>query len=158
MKTRFVSVNPLSRWQSELERFIRFGAIGFSGTLLNFAILSALKHFLGWPTLPANLISYACGILNNYLLTRLWVYPEARERQRFVQLLQFVLISLVGLGLNNLLVLALEKPLGALLANPVYGYLPAKLVATFIVLLWNFFANRFWTFGKIAKLDHKAAG
>lgn len=135
------------KWRRELGRFIRFGAVGVSGTLVDFVILGLLKNLLGWPTLAANLVSYSCGIINNYLLTRYWVYPEARSNQSFVQLLKFGLISLIGLGLNNGLVLALEEPAGMLLANPQQGYLPAKLVATGVGLLWNFLANRLWTFG-----------
>ena len=147
MKTNFVTGRLSAGRRAELGRFIRFGAVGVSGTLLDFAVLTILKHFFGWATLPANLVSYSCGINNNYGFTRLWVYPEARGRQNFVQLMQFVLISMIGLGLNNLLVLGLEKPVGNLLHNPAMGYLPAKLIATLLVLLWNFFANRFWTFG-----------
>jgi putative flippase GtrA len=135
-----------ARWRGELGRFIRFGVVGASGTVLDFAILSALKYFLGWATLPANIISYSAGILNNFVLTRYWVYPE-RRRQTFVQLAQFVVISLIGLVLNNLIVLALEQPLGNWLANPALGYLPAKISATVLVLGWNFIANRLWTFG-----------
>lgn len=149
MKAKLVTIQPEPRWRKELERFIRFMVVGVSGTLVDFAILSALKYFFGWPTLPANLISYSCGIINNFLLTRYWVYPETKGHQKLVQLAQFGLISLIGLGLNNLIVVALEGPATKFLANPSYAYIPAKLVATFMVLLWNFFANRLWTFGKV---------
>jgi putative flippase GtrA len=148
LKPKFITNLSEERWNKGLGQFLRFLVVGLSGTLLDFAILSAIKYFWGWPTLPANIISYSCGILNNYLLTRYWVYPEARKRQTFVQLAQFALVSLVGLGLNNLLVLVLETPAGELLGNQTYSYIPAKIVATLVVLLWNFFANRFWTFGK----------
>jgi putative flippase GtrA len=150
MKARLVTIQPeQTRWRNELGRFIRFLAVGVSGTLVDFAVLSALKYFFGWPTLPANLVSYSCGIINNFLLTRFWVYPETKGRQSFIQLFQFFLISLIGLGLNNVIVIALEGPATKFLANPSYAYIPAKLVATFIVLLWNFFANRLWTFGRV---------
>ena len=142
-----------TNWRTEGRRFARYMAVGISGTLLDFAILSALKYFLGWPTLPANVISYSCGILNNYLLSRCWVYPDARAKQRSVQMLQFILVSLVGLVLNNILVLVLEGPAGTLLPNPAYGYIPAKVVATLAVFVWNFIANRFWTFDPIKPKD-----
>src|SRR5690349_6335344 len=121
MKAKFVTIQPEPRWRKELERFIRFMVVGVSGTLVDFAILSALKYFFGWPTLPANLISYSCGIINNFLLTRYWVYPETKGHQKFVQLAQFGLISLIGLSLNNLIVVALEGPATKFLANPSYA-------------------------------------
>ena len=86
--------------------------------------------------LIANVLSYSIGILHNYLLTRLWVYPETKNQQSAVQLLQFCLISLVGLALNNLLVWFLEPLFGQFVGD--YSYLPAKFVATAFVLIWNF--------------------
>ena len=148
--TRHRNLIVFNRWQNEVGRFLRFLAVGLSGTLLDFAILSVLKTWFGWLTLPANLVSYSCGILNNYLLSRYWVYPESRKDKSLQQGLRFILISLVGLLLNNLLVFALEAPAGWLVSNPNYGYIPAKIIATGIVLLWNFFANRFWTFNKVS--------
>jgi putative flippase GtrA len=147
--TRNRNLIVIPRWQNEAGRFLRFLAVGLSGTLLDFAILSVLKTWFGWLTLPANLVSYSCGILNNYLLSRYWVYPEARKEGSLQQGVRFILISLVGLLLNNLLVFALEAPAGWLLANSHYGYIPAKIIATGVVLLWNFFANRYWTFSKV---------
>jgi putative flippase GtrA len=149
MSTKLAISDNKSNLNTELGRFFRFGLVGASSTLLDFAVLSTLKYFFGWATLPANIISYSCGTINSYILNRYWVYPEIRNRQNFVQFLQFVLINIIGLGLNVLLVTLLEKPAGQLLGNAAYGYLPAKIAATLIVFLWNFFANRFWTFSDL---------
>lgn len=149
-----ISIKPASRWHNEIKRFSRFLAVGLSGTLLDFAVLSLLKQVLEWATLPANIFSYSCGILSNFLLNLFWVYPESKGNRNGLKLVQFFLISLVGLALNNLLLVALEGPMGVLFNNPDYGYLPAKIIATMLVLLWNFFANRFWTFGKVANVKN----
>ncbi len=135
----------------EFGRFIRFAVVGLSGTLLDLIILTALKFFFHWPTLPANIVSYSCGIINNYLLNCFWVYPEARVNNSLTRLAQFILVSLSGLILNNVLVLALEAPLGKLIASSANAYLPAKILATGVVLVWNFLINRLWTFGKITR-------
>lgn len=130
----------------EWKRFARFLAVGLSGTLLDFGILTALKLVFGLPTLLANTISYSAGVVNNFTLNRLWTFSESRKKQWFVQFGQFVLVNIIALVLNNLIVLGLERPLGLLLHNPEHGYLPAKAVATGIVLVYNFLANRLWTF------------
>lgn len=49
-------------------------------------------------------------------------------------------------GLNNTIVVVLEAPLGLFLSQPDYGYLPAKVIATGVVVFWNYFANRYWMF------------
>ena len=132
--------------QSELGRFVRFGMVGLSGTALDFAILTLLKVGFGVPTLPANVVSYTCGAVSNFFLNRAWTYGDAPKGRTLLQLGQFITIGLIGLVLNNLVVAATEYPAGLLLHNAAYGYIPAKLVATLIVLMWNFWANRFWTF------------
>jgi putative flippase GtrA len=59
------------------------------------------------------------------------------------------LISLAGLLLSNGLILLLETPLGKMMSKPELGYLPAKVVATGVVVIWNFVANRVWTFNDV---------
>lgn len=140
-----------TRPPNELRRFLRFGLVGLSATLLDFTVLTALKYFFGWPTLLANLISYSCGALNSYTLNRRWVFPETKGRHSLVQLSQFISINLVGLLLNMVLLFLLEIPCARLLANAAYSYIPAKIGATLLVFLWNFFANRYWTFNQTAR-------
>ncbi len=142
-------------WRREARRFFRFGMVGISATLVDFAVLSGLKYFFGWPTLLANLVSYSCGMLDSYLLNRHWVYPEARAQRSHVQLFRFIFINLVGLALNMALLLALEVVFNALLNNASYSYIPAKIGATGLVFLWNFFANRFWAFNPNARTTIK---
>jgi putative flippase GtrA len=89
-------------------------------------------------TLPANVLSYSAGIANNYYWNRRWTFSYRRARGWFTQLFQFAAVSMVGLGLNSLLVIWLEDLCGLFLA---------KLLATGFVLLWNYNANRLWTFG-----------
>lgn len=129
----------------EMRRFIRFAIVGASGTLIDVTLLTLLKA-AGLPTLPANTLSFTAGVINNFTLNRRWTYPEARSQAAWPQFGQFLLVSLIGVLLNNAIVLLLEAPFGLLIEQPTFGYLPAKAVATILVALWNFFANRYWTF------------
>jgi len=141
----------IGKRKKEIKRFARFLVVGLSGTILDFAILTALKMLVGMATLPANVISYSAGVINNFTLNRLWTFSEARDNQWYVQFWKFVLINVGAVALNSLIVLALEKPLGVLLHNSEQGYLPAKVVATGIVFFYNFMANRLWTFREVGR-------
>jgi putative flippase GtrA len=129
----------------EFQRFTRFLTVGAVGTFLDFSLLSLLKA-LGLPTLIANSASFTAGVVNNFTWNRLWTFADAKQADWQRQLAQFILVSLVGLALNNAIILLLEVPLGSLLGQPDYGYLPAKVIATGVVVFWNYFANRYWTF------------
>jgi putative flippase GtrA len=133
------------RTSPDLTRFLRFLAVGSLGTLLDFSLLTALK-LAGLPTLAANSLSFSAGLVNNFILNRRWTFVDARRAPWTTQLLQFGLVSLVGLILNNAIVVLLEASLGTLTGQPEWGYLPAKIIATGLVVFWNYFANRFWTF------------
>ena len=102
----------------------------------------------------ANSISFSLAVLSNFTLNRYWTYPESRSKRKRVQLPQFALVSIIGLFLNNL-IFALTTPLFdqllASLSDPAWidGYVPAKMLATVVVLFWNFFVNRYWTYSNV---------
>lgn len=131
--------------QKETTRFARFLTVGAVGTLLDFSLLTLLK-LAGLPTLAANSLSFTAGLLNNFTWNRLWTFSDRLQPNWRRQLLQFTSVSLIGLALNNLIVLSLEHMLGTFFGQPAWGYLPAKVVATGVVVFWNYFANRTWTF------------
>jgi putative flippase GtrA len=130
----------------ETRRFLGFTAVGLSGTIIDFTLLTLLK-LAGLPTVEANTISFLTGMVNNFYWNRRWIFPETRSRRWSGQMARFGVVSLVGLLLNNALVLLLEAPFTPLLGH--WAYLPAKVIATGIVVFWNFFANRFWTFREV---------
>jgi putative flippase GtrA len=134
----------------EFGRFARFLAVGMLGTTLDFGILSLLKT-LGLATLLANSFSFSAGVANNFTLNRAWTFPDRVRSDWRRELLRFTSVSLVGLVLNNALVLLLEAPLGGWLGVPELGYLPAKVIATGVVVFWNYFANRNWTFKSVSE-------
>jgi len=138
--------HPLPK--QEVTRFARFLTVGAVGTILDFGILTALK-LAGLPTLFANSLSFTAGLLNNFTWNRLWTFGDTANPNWRKQLAQFTLVSLVGLALNNLIVLSLEGVLGTMLGQPQWGYLPAKVIATGVVVFWNYFANRKWTFSAL---------
>ncbi len=129
----------------ESERFTRFLTVGAVGTVLDFCLLTLLK-LAGLPTLIANSISFTAGLINNFTFNRLWTFNDVAQSNWKKQLVQFTAVSLVGLILNNIIVLSLENVFGIIFGQPEWGYLPAKVIATGVVVFWNYFANRTWTF------------
>ena len=152
----------------EAERFTKFLFVGTWGFIVDFGTLTFLVEVVGLPELVAentpfsatvglvlaNTISFSLAVISNFTLNRYWTYPESRGKRKRVQLPQFTLVSVIGLAINNL-ILALTTPLfnELLLSLPISlglgGYIPAKVLATVVVLFWNFFVNRYWTYGNI---------
>jgi len=142
-----MTVRTLDLPSKELTRFARFLTVGALGTLLDFGLLAALKY-AGVATILANSFSFTAGVVNNFTWNSRWTFADLRRRNANAgaMFFQFLMVSLVGLALNNAIVLLLEAPLGALIGNADFGYVPAKIIATGVVVFWNYFANRNWTF------------
>ena len=130
----------------ELQRFLRFLIVGAGGTILDFCLLTFFKEFTILPTMVANLISYTAGGISNFTFHKLWTYADSRRKWVLTQFGQFTLVGLSGLILNTLLVVRLEGYFNRLPNHPLHTYLPAKLIAVFCIILWNYFVNRYWTF------------
>jgi len=45
-------------------------------------------------------IAFCLAVVNNFILNRLWTYPDSRSKSLLAQVVQFGLVSLVGLGIN----------------------------------------------------------
>lgn len=141
-------INP-----KEAERFFKFLVVGTIGFVVDFGTLTLLKEVFDFRTLVANTISFTAAVVSNFIWNRYWTYPDSRDKRIVSQLGQFAMVSIIGLAINNTLVLLLEQPFNLLLADtvlgPERGYIPAKMIATVVVLFWNFFINRYWTYNDV---------
>ncbi len=136
-----VSSNP-----KEFSRFIKFAIVGGFGAVVDFGVLNLMVLGFGWEKFFANLLSVSCAIVSNFTWNRLWTYPESRERPLHTQFGQFALVNLVGLAINQAVFLGTDALLfGPLFPKPL-DYNLAKAAAIVVVLFWNFFINRVWTY------------
>ncbi len=137
-----VITNPRERG-----RFLRFAMVGTIGALVDFGTLNFLHLAFHWPILLSNVFSFSLAVLSNFTWNRYWTYPDSRSKPLGGQLSQFFLVNLAGLLINTLV-------LGSLLGLTIslfgrLGYNIAKMVATVIVMFWNFFVNRHWTYNDV---------
>ncbi len=136
---------PFARRPKECERFLKFATVGVLGMAIDFAVLNFMHLVVGLPLGVANAISFSIAVISNFTWNRLWTFPESRQRHLGKQLGQFALVNLLGLGINTALLLGLDRVFQHFIAEP-WAYNLAKAIAIGVVLFWNFFVNRFWTY------------
>lgn len=151
-----------ARGNREVKRFAKFAIVGAAGSVTDFTVLNVLVQLFGFKPVWANIFSFAAAVIQNFVLNRWWTFPESKQRQAGRQLLQFALVSLVGLGINTLILATVDHLLinfwTHLVGHEHFGftisYNFAKLVAIGVVLFWNFAGNRLWTYrGLSTSLD-----
>lgn len=138
----------------ETLRFIKFAIVGALGALTDFTILILLVEAAGFLPVIAGGFGFCAAVLQNFLLNRWWTFPESRIQSKRRLLLKFGLVSLVGLGINSVILMYVDQSLRpiwiGLLASEAMGfrasYIFAKFFSIGVVLFWNFAANRLWTF------------
>ena len=138
----------------EVKRFVKFAIVGAAGSITDFTVLNVLVQIFGFPLALANVFSFTAAVIQNFSLNRLWTFPESRDRGRGGQLARFATVSLIGLSINQMVFLSIHHMLEPYwmewISNPDTAYLIsynfAKLFAIGVVLFWNFFVNRFWTY------------
>ena len=118
-------------------QFGRFLVVGGIATALQYAVLIALTAGAGVQPLLASSIGFVASATANYTLNRRFTFHS--DVDYVAGLERFLIIAGVGLTLNAAVMAAATAVAGA-------NYIVAQLVATAVVLLWNFHANRLWTF------------
>ena len=121
-----------------IEQFIKFCVVGGSGVFVDFGITYACKEWLRLNKYAANSLGFLCASTTNYILNRLWTF-HSENPDITGQYLRFLGIAVVGLAINNATVYVLHNRLRM-------NFYLAKLFATGMVTVWNFFMNYFFTF------------
>jgi putative flippase GtrA len=144
---------------SERNRFLKFLAVGFIGAVIDFGAMNTLSHSFNVSLVIAGTISFTCAIISNFLWNRFWTYPESRSRPLFRQLGMFFVVNVAGVVIRLPILKFLEPPLLRLFQqlNLKLGSITPEFlakngtlaIAVLLVMLWNFFVNRYWTYNDI---------
>lgn len=145
--------NPVERG-----RFLKFMVVGAIGAVVDFGIANLLTHFLGMDLVPAGTISLACAIVSNFIWNRYWTYPDSRSRALAHQLGMFTIVNVAGVAIRipilhyvePFMLRFFDQGLHLSRLHPEFAARNSTLaLAVGIVMLWNFFVNRRWTYGDI---------
>lgn len=128
MRARIKSIS----WQ-----FMKFAAIGAVGTTAHYLLLIALVEAFSARPAIASTAGFTIGAAVNYCLNYRFTFHSSSPHAMAIP--RFLLIAGIGALINVTLMWLLAESAG------VY-YLAAQLVATAVVLAWNFAGSRHWAF------------
>ena len=117
-------------------KFLKFGITGFFGMVIDFSITILLKEKLKVHRYISSSAGFTVAASSNYLVNRLWTFSSTNPKI-FTEYGKFMIISIIGLAINNLFLYLFEKRM---------RFYYAKFCAIVMTTIWNFFANYFITF------------
>jgi putative flippase GtrA len=144
--------------RTEVERFVKFMVVGVIGAVVDFGSYNLMIELVGLPPEVAGTISFVLAICSNFVWNRFWTYPDSRSKPILQQFVQFFVVNALGIIIRLPIIALTKGPFGQLAERllslepetaETLGNNVALAVAVVIVMFWNFFVNRFWTYSDV---------
>lgn len=118
-----------------IQQLIKFGFVGGAATIIDYGVMVFLTEAAGINYLVSSGISFTVSVIFNYVLSVKWVFDVGEDRSKAQEFSVFIILSLIGLGLNQLLMWITVSKMGIF-------YMLAKVIATAIVMIYNFVTRK----------------
>lgn len=118
-----------------INKITRFIIVGGIATIIDFVFLYIFKEFLNFNVIIANTLSFIISVTYNYIASVTWVFDVNINKNKKMQFILFIIFSVIGLIINNLILYVLTSIIG------IY-YLISKVIATAIVMVFNFVTRK----------------
>lgn len=121
--------------QKLIKQILRFGIVGGTAFIIDYALLYICTEYLGIYYFISSIISFSISTIFNYIASIYWVFDVNKEKSQSKNFVLFVGLSIVGLGINQLIMWFGVEQLH------VY-YMIVKIGATAIVMVFNFITRK----------------
>ena len=122
-----------------ITQIIKFGAVGFLCFFIEYGILVAMVELFGAPVLVSSGTAFSVSVLVNYILSITLVFDADKQANKVKQFVIFIILSLIGLGINQLI---MEYGTAWLDQYMSRSYMLVKIFATGVVMVYNFITRK----------------
>lgn len=140
-----------------VEQFMKFGVVGVVCFLIDYLIglitlhvlmAAAGESFFETASMIGSALGFTISVVVNYILSFKFVFERKEDMNRKAEFGIFLILSIIGLGLNQLIIWICIGPVYTnvewlhSLLNYSLAYTGAKIVATAIVMVYNFITRK----------------
>jgi putative flippase GtrA len=118
-----------------ISQMIKFGFVGILCFFIDYGIMVFLTEVFQINYLISSAISFTVSVTVNYILSVTMVFETDKNKNKVKEFIVFVLLSVVGLGVNQLVMWFAGEILGIF-------YMISKIAATAIVMVYNFITRK----------------
>ena len=116
------------------EQIIKFGLVGFLCFFIDYGIMVFLTEVVNVNYLISSGISFSVSVIVNYVLSLAFVF-DTKKGNKIKEFVIFVVLSIIGLGINQVLMWFCVDVLGIF-------YMISKIGATAVVMVYNFITRK----------------
>ena len=117
-------------------QLMKFGVVGIIATVIDFVVLTILTETFGVYYLTSAAIGFIVATLFNYVASMRYVFKSRfGPHEKRKELIIFILLSVVGLGLNQFFMWLFVEFFSIF-------YIFSKMLATTLVMAWNFVSRK----------------
>lgn len=124
-----------------IEQIMKFGVVGAIAFVIDFGVMVFLTEVFGIDPVISATVSFIISVIFNYAASMRYVFSHREGMSRTREFIIFVVLSAIGLGINDLLIWA-----GTDLAS--FDYRLVKIFATAVVMVWNFVTRKIFLEGE----------
>lgn len=117
-----------------IKQILKFGVVGVIAFFIDYSLLYILTEFCYIHYMISSVISFIVSLIFNYIASIYWVF-DVKKKQTYKEIIVFTILSVIGLGINQLVMYLMTG------VGKIY-YMLSKLVATAIVMVWNFITRK----------------
>lgn len=124
-----------------IEQIMKFGVVGVIAFVIDFGVMVFLTEVFCIDPVISATVSFIISVIFNYAASMRYVFSHREGMSRTREFIIFVVLSAIGLGINDLLIWA-----GTDLAS--FDYRLVKIFATAVVMVWNFVTRKIFLEGE----------
>lgn len=124
-----------------IEQIMKFGVVGVIAFVIDFGVMVFLTEVFSIDPVISATVSFIISVIFNYAASMRYVFSHRDGMSRTHEFVIFVVLSAIGLGINDLLIWA-----GTDLAS--FDYRLVKIFATAVVMVWNFVTRKIFLEGE----------
>lgn len=118
-----------------IAQFMKFGIVGVIAFVIDYGVMIFLTEVFGVPYLISTTISFVVSVIFSYFASMRFVFKRKDDMSRRREFIIFIVLSVCGLGINDLLMW--------LMVDSLYiDYRLSKIVVTVVVAVWNFVTRK----------------
>ncbi len=123
-----------------IEQVLKFGVVGVLAFLIDYGVLMLLSQGLHMNPVAAAAISFVVSVVFNYVASMRFVFTHRDDLSKEREFVIFVVLSVIGLGINELCMWAGTAVLG----DSALMVTVTKVFSTAVVMVWNFVSRKKW--------------